>query len=614
MNGIPQLLNHLFFLILITYITRSTPACILKPEKSIVVLPFQNMSSDPENEYFADGVTEELINALSKIQGLKVTARTSSFAYKNKPKDVRIIGEELGVSTALQGSIRKSGNRIRVSAQLSRTDNGFQVWADRYDRSLTDIFELQDEISLLIADQIRENFGHLEIHEHLITSPTENIEAYALYLKGRFYQLQWNFNDFGKSIKAYESSIELDPGFFPPYYGLVQSYGLMASWGFMDREAGIRKADYYLRKGLRINDQISAAHFALATKSLWVDWKPHEALSHLEKALSINPNDSEALESAAECHIALGQFEEANAFIDKALEVNPLSANHHFTQGNIYYLQEAYQKALACFDKSLQIDPTWELSLQVRANCYILMGKRAALNELLKEHPELTEGQLFVPLYDAVNHGKPIVLSTLPTLKNVYFPWSLWTLIYADQPAEALQQLSASVEERLGPYLNFQREPLNKPLRSLESYKALCKSVFDAPLSEGDGIESPASNELMPKEAQRLYTQKLEQLMHDEQMYTVPSLTLRHLAEEMDLHANKLSWLINVVIGKNFNEYINGLRVEAFKKKALEPAFENYSILSIAFECGFNSKSVFNDFFKKSEGITPTAWLKSQKT
>ncbi|MCB0644482.1 MAG: hypothetical protein KDC44_22715, partial [Phaeodactylibacter sp.] len=139
-------------------------------QKSIVVLPFENISSDPENEYFADGVTEEIINALSKVEGLKVTVRTSSFAYKNNLKDIRMIGKELGVSTALEGSIRKSGSRIRISTQLTRTDNGFQVWSESFDRNLTDIFELQDEISLLIADKIRENFGHFEIKEHLVTS------------------------------------------------------------------------------------------------------------------------------------------------------------------------------------------------------------------------------------------------------------------------------------------------------------------------------------------------------------------------------------------------------------------------------------------------------------
>jgi len=585
----------------------------LQTQKSIVVLPFKNISSDPENEYFADGVTEEIIIALSKVEGLKVTARTSSFAYKNNPKDIRVIGNELGVSTALEGSIRKSGSRIRMSTQLIRTDNGFQVWSDSFDRDLTDIFQLQDEISLLIADKIRENFGHLEINEHLVSSQTSNIEAYSLYLKGRYFQLRWNVEDFIVSIQEYEKSIRLDPGFYQPYFGLVQCYGLMASWNFMDKALALKKTQHYLKEGLKINDQTSEAHFALATKSLWVEWKPHEALRHLRHALAINPNDSESLEAAAESHIALGQFKDASTYINRALEVNPHSANHHFTLGNIYYLQEDYSKALACFEKSLKIDPKWDFSLQVSATCYVQMGDRKALDRLINDHPDLTDGYLFALLYDAIHHGKRINVAELPVPSDVYFPWSLWTLIYAGKKKEAFDHLQARIQNKQGQYLNFQREPLNKPLRSLDEYKSLIRTVFDEPINEDHQNENGKSTLLLSEKDQEDYIVQLNRLMQENQLYTQETLTLRSLAREINLTANKLSWLLNEVLGKNFNEYINGLRVEAFKQKALEPAFSQYSLLGLAYECGFNSKSVFNDFFKKSEGLTPSAWLKEQK-
>lgn len=582
--------------------------------KSIVVLPFENISSDPENDYFADGVTEEIINALSKVEGLKVTARTSSFAYKNKPKDIRIIGNELGVSTALEGSIRKSGNLIRISTQLIRTDNGFHVWSDSFDRNLTDIFELQDEISLLIADKIRENFGHLEINDHLVTSQTNNIEAYTFFLKGRYFQLQWNFDDFIKATQAYEKSISLDPEFYQPYFGLVQCYSLMAAWNStMDRALALKKANYYLTEGLKINDQTSEAYFALATKSLWVEWKPYEALSHLKNALAINPNDSESLEAAAEAHIALGQFDDASNYIKKALEVNPLSANHHFTIGNIHYLQEDYPKALEYFERSLEIDPKWDFSLQVSACCHVFMGNKDALDYLLEDHKDLKDSFLFTHLYAAINEGKPINTDVLTEITDTYFSWKLWILTYANKTEEALQHLLSCIKNKEGQYLNFQREPLNNPLRSLEKYKSITLSVFDKPILKANETEESKSNVLIPEDEQEYYKLKLQQLMAENQIYTTENITLRSLAEEIGLHANKLSWLLNEVLGKNFNEYINGLRVEAFKEKALESAYRNYSLLGIAYECGFNSKSVFNDFFKKSEGMTPSAWLKKQK-
>ena len=581
--------------------------------RSIVVLPFENISPDPENDYFADGVTEEIINALSKIEGLKVTARTSSFAYKNKPKDIRIIGNELGVSTALEGSIRKSGNQIRISTQLIRTDNGFQVWSDSFNRDLTNIFELQDEISLLIADKIRENFGHLEINDHLVTSQTTNIEAYTLFLKGRYFQLRWNVDDFFKATIEYEKSIKLDPDFYQPYFGLVQCYGLMAAWGFAkDRALALKKANHYLTEGLKLNNQSSEAHFALATKSLWVAWKPYEALSHLNRSLTINPNDSESLEAAAEAHIALGEFESATTYIKKALEVNPLSANHHFTLGNIHYLQQEYSKALKCFERSLEIDPKWDFSLQVSACCFVLMGNKEALDSLLDEHKDLRDGYLFAHLYDAIHNNKPFNANILPIIDDTYFSWKLWILIYANKMEEAFKHLTTCIENKEGQYLNFQREPLNNLLKSSEEYVSIIQSVFDTPIYETQSTKERKSHILMPEEEQVYYKIKLEQLMLNHHPYTSENITLRSLAETIDLHANKLSWLLNEVLGKNFNEYINGLRVEAFKKKALEAAFSNYSLLGIAYECGFNSKSVFNEFFKKTVGMTPSNWLKKQ--
>lgn len=583
-------------------------------QKSIAVLPFENISSDPENEYFSDGVTEEIINALSKIEGLKVTARTSAFAYKNNLKDVRIIGNELGVAAVLEGSIRKSGNRIRISTQLIKTENGFQVWSESFDRNLTDIFALQDEISLLIADKIRENFGHLEISEHLVAPYTNNVDAYSWYLKGRFHQLRWNFDEFDIAIEAYQKSISLDPGFYKPYFGLLQCYGLKASWGAMDKDLGLEKAGYYLQEGLKINSQTSEAHFALATKSLWVDWKPYEALRHLKHSLAINPNDSESLESAAEAHIALGRFEDATSNIKKALDVNPLSANHHFTLGNIYYLQQDFSNALIWFKKSLEIDPTWEFSLQVTALCYIFMDNKKALDKLMDLHPELTEGYLFTHLYDAIHRDIPIDTSAHHESHDVYFPWSLWKLIYSNKKEKAFELLLEAIKLKKGQYLNFLREPLNNPLTLSEEFTPRIPSVFDKALKQDNQKDKSKSNVSLTAEDQEYYKSKLQQLMQEEHLYSSESLTLRSLAEKIDLHSNKLSWLINEVLGKNFNEYINGQRIDAFKKKALKPEYSHYSLLGIAYECGFNSKSVFNEFFKKSEGLPPSVWLKNQKT
>jgi TolB-like protein len=186
---------------------------------SIAVLPFVNMSEKTNFEYFSDGITEEIINALTRVKGLKVTAHTSSFAFKDKNIDVRTIGRQLGVNIVLEGSVRKTTNRVRITAQLISTNDGTHFWSKNFDRELDDIFVLQDEISLLIADQIRENFGHLNIQEHLVEAPTQNMEAYDLYLKARYQHLMWDGEGIRNAVELYEQCATIDPSFALPYFG-----------------------------------------------------------------------------------------------------------------------------------------------------------------------------------------------------------------------------------------------------------------------------------------------------------------------------------------------------------------------------------------------------------
>ena len=202
-------------------------------QKSIAVLPFVNMSNDIDNEYFCDGITEEIINALTKVKSLKVIARTSSFTFKGKNIDIREIGKQLNVNTILKGSIKKVKNKVRITAQLIDVKDGIHFWSKKYDRELTNIFDLEDEISLAIADEVRNNFGHFEVQEHLVKQPTNNIDAYQLFLKGRSLQLKWTPSSLKEAIAFYNQAIELDKNYAKAYYANLQCYGLLAMWGYM---------------------------------------------------------------------------------------------------------------------------------------------------------------------------------------------------------------------------------------------------------------------------------------------------------------------------------------------------------------------------------------------
>lgn len=582
--------------------------------KSIAVLPFESLTPDQDNTYFADGMSEEIILALSRVDGLKVTARTSSFAYRDRKTDVRIIGNQLGVATVLNGSIRKVGNRIRIHAQLVRTDNGFHLWSERFDRELTDIFELQDEISLLIAEKIRENYGHLDIDDHLVTSKTRDIKAYQMFLKGRFYQLQWKSEDFDRAIHCYKQSIELDPAYYQPYFGLVQCYGILGSWGFMNKLDALTAADFYLTQGIALQPESTDAYFAKATQALWINWDPHSALQALHKGLVISPQDTESLESAAECHTALGQFDQALEYINKALEYNPLSPNHHYTKGNIYYLQKQYDTAMHWMDKALAIDLNWELAIRAKACCYILKGQQQELVHWLSRVPKGDIYSKFLRLYEAMHLENSLSVSDFATDTTIYLPWAVYAPLYTGDQTQALASLNQGIQQRNGQYINFGNDPLLRPLHPLPEFQQLVQNTFP---SAAGGVtasvqKEKASTKLSPEEAGG-YKSALQGIMENEQAYLSPELNLRELAARIDLHPNKLSWLLNETLGQNFNEYINTWRLNAFQQKAVLPEFSHYTILGLAYDCGFNSKSVFNDFFKKSTGQTPSAWLKANR-
>jgi TolB-like protein len=395
-------------------------------QKSIAVLPFVNLSTDPENEYLSDGITEEIINALTKVDRLKVTARTSSFAFKGKDQDIREIARLLGVANVLEGSVRKAGKRIRITAQLIQASDGFHLWSQNFDRELADIFALQDEISLLIADQIRENFGHIEIKDQLVDSHTANIEAYQQFLKGRFYQLNWKLEDFYRAIDFYKLSIRLDPGYYKPYFGLVQCYGILASWSFMDKAEALKEATEYMDQGMAIEANSTESFFALATQSLWVYWQVGQALVHLRNALQVSSQNTEALESCAECYTAIGRFDEAISCINQALEYNPLSANHHYTKGNIYYLSGQYDLAIDWMNKATAIDPKWDLTWQVKACCAILMNDRYALDDIIDKHPTIDNKADFLLLFEIRNEGKEAQEADFIRDHTGYLPWEVY--------------------------------------------------------------------------------------------------------------------------------------------------------------------------------------------
>lgn len=585
---------------------------IITADKSIAVLPFVNMSSDTANEYFSDGITEEIINALTKVQELKVIARTSSFSFKGKNIDVRKIGEQLGVSAVLEGSVRKVKSRVRITAQLINALDGAHFWSQNFDREMEDIFALQDEISLLIANQIRENFGHFNIQEQLVSEPTKNMQAYELYLKGHFCQLKWDADSIHEATRYYEASVNHDPKFARAYYGLVQSYGLLAAWGFMPAEEGFSKEIRNFMIASDLDKSLPEYGQSFVGRSFWMEWDFQSTYIQLCETLEQHPKYTDGLEAMAELFIANGNWEQAENYISKAIEVDPLSANHYYTLANINYYQKKFDKALELVEKALFINPEFVLAYELKTLCLIWLDRRQEFNRFIKGTEKSNLKTLF---FEVLNNGKNNLSDEiLKSWNNVaedkrqMVPYELFILANSNYKEEALELLKKYIAQKRGQIINFRNDPSLEPLKDFDEFEKLHISNLVVP--EKNEVEETKTSETKANSSELDgLMEKLMEVIETEKPYLNAQLSLSSLADAIQIHPNKLSYLINEKTGINFNEFINQFRLAHFKQIAINPKYNYLTLLGMAFESGFNSKSVFNAYFKKMEGITPGNWL-----
>jgi TolB-like protein/class 3 adenylate cyclase/Flp pilus assembly protein TadD len=356
-------------------------------EKSIAVLPFVNMSADPENEYFSDGISEEILNALTRVEGLRVTSRTSSFSFKGKNEDVRQIGNKLGVSTVLEGSVRRAGKKMRITTQLINTADGYHIWSEVYDSDVEDIFQVQDEISLKILNRLKENFAIDSAKEPIIKPATENIDAYNLYLKGRYYWNKSNPEDIRKAIKTFEEVISIDPGFALPYCAISYCYSFMGSAGLMPPAEAYPKAKDYTLKAIELDSNHAESHLSLATIKFFHNWDFDGAESSLNKALSLSLNSSLINQVHGWFLIAKGDFDKAIEKMEQALILDPLSMPLMSNLADAYSFAGRFDEALAQYDKIIEMDPSYRRGFEGRGMIFLARGENEkAIKDLEQYH------------------------------------------------------------------------------------------------------------------------------------------------------------------------------------------------------------------------------------
>lgn len=355
------------------------------PANRLAVLPFVNLSGDPENEYFSDGITEELLNSLTKVEGLQITSRTSAFAFKGKLDDIREIAVKLNVDKILEGSVRKASNRVRITAQLINAADGYNVWSENYDRDLTDIFQVQDEISHIIANRLRENLSLATKNENLVKTPTKNINAYTLYLKGLHYWNKLTPADTYKAIECFQQAIDLESAYAQAYAMIAIAYSNLGATGQLKPDKAFGFANQYSDKALKLDDSIAESHIAKAKVHLFYEKKWQAAYDSLQKALQLNPAYTETYRLLGYYYIVTGKKEEAVKILEKALTIDPISTVINNYLGEAYIMANRYDEAYALAEKQLEINPTMRVAIESKGWCVGLKGDWNKALELFQE-------------------------------------------------------------------------------------------------------------------------------------------------------------------------------------------------------------------------------------
>jgi len=466
-----------------------------RQHRSVAVLPFVNMSPDPENEFFSDGVSEEIINALTRVGDLQVTARTSSFAYKNRNEDVREIAASLGVGSVLEGSVRKLGNRVRITAQLIDAKDGYHLFSEVYDRSIEDIFETQDEIARTIVLRLERRLGDPgrsagpSVEVPLVSAHTHDTEAYTEYLKGLFHWRKWTPNSVRKAIRHYQRSVELDPECALPLTGLATAYTFLGALGQMHPDQAFPPAEAAARKALEIEGDVGESHLALASVQLFYHWDFDAAYRGFQRALSLTPGSAEAHHIYGMYLQAVGDLDGSLEETKIALQLDPLSLPINQAVAQAYLLARQFDEAMAQTRRTLELDPRFRAATETLGWLHVLGGRFQEALEAFESIVEQTRDRFKVIPHRAYalkalgRDEEAQEMARLLELRREEHPEIALDIDFAILSAgmgdidAAFEHLERSVEKRLGGIIFMPRSPLWDPIKDDPRFEALLRRV-----------------------------------------------------------------------------------------------------------------------------------------
>jgi len=451
-------------------------------EKSIAVLHFQNLSNDEEQAWFSVGTTDIVIDQLSKISEFRVLGRTSTLKYKTGEKSISEIGEELGVNFIIEGSVQRADDNVRIIIQLLRVRNEDHMWSEVYDRPWGDIFSIQEEIALDVANELSIALSPDE-KEQITVIPTENLEAYDLYLQGRYYWNQRTKAGLEKSIESFEEAIRLDNKYALAYAGLADAYLICGDWNYMNTDSALRKARILAHKAIYIDNTVAEAYATLAGVSNHLEYDYELSEVFFRQSLELNPNYVAANYWYALYLTRMGRFKEAKKNMAKALEIEPNSAIINYVTGWMSYYHEDYEFALNQMENTYRINPDFPGITFNTFQCYLQMGQ---VEDAILFFDERIRGSEFLEYIGQTefkndNEYLELVINFLIDYQSQeeipYLNYIALMYTHLGEPDKALDILEIMVKEKATDYMFIKVEPAFKSLHSEPRFKELLKKI-----------------------------------------------------------------------------------------------------------------------------------------